>query len=72
VKIVENYLAFLELAVIQPIILSADSNSTLFKLVDPKFLIRRNKALESSNVGVEIAAVYYMYLHLVSDPVSVF
>ena len=56
-KIVENYLAFLELAVIEPIILSADSNSALFKLVNLKFLVRRNKALESCNVGVEIAAV---------------
>jgi len=72
VKIVENDIAFLELAVIEPVILSADPNSTLFKLVNQKFLIGRNESLESSNIWIKIAAVQDMYLHLIGDPVSIF
>ena len=72
VKIVENYLTFLELAVVEPIVLSAGTNSALFKLVNPKFLIRRNETLETSDVGIEITAVDNVNLHLISYSVSIF
>ena len=71
-KIVENHFAFFELAVIKPIILSADSDSALFKLVNPKFLIRWNKTLEASDAGIEITAVNNVNLHLISYSISIF
>ena len=72
VKIIENDIAFLELTVIKPVVLSADSNSALFKLVHQKFLVGADESLKSCHSWVKITSINNMDLHLICYSVRVF
>lgn len=64
-KVIENNVAFLELAVIESVFLIAGSDCTLFKLVDQKFLIGWHDPLESSYIWIKITSIQNKYLHLI-------
>lgn len=72
VKVIENHVAFLELAVVKPVVLSADTNTALFKLVNQEFFVGADEPLESSNTRIKIITIENLNLHLICNSVRVF